>query len=144
MAVTKHKAYSDAIASILTTELNSLGNNANSSASAAINNTTNLDLYHDLTLTVATQGSARSSGAVVTVFIVPALDGTNYDAVNEVTAEVAAVFPLDAATTSRQITRRDVPVPPGLFKYFVRNSTGQAFASSGNILEWRAHSVETV
>lgn len=144
MAATKHKAYTASIASALTTELNSLGNGSTSSASAAIDNTSNLDLFHDLTLTVATQGSARSAGAVVSVYLVPALDGTNYDDVSASTAELVAVFPLDAATTARQSTRRDVPVPPGLFKYFAVNSTGQAFAASGNLLEWRAHSIEAV
>ena len=47
------------------------------------------------------------------------------------------------ATSARQATRRDIPVPPGLFKYFVVNNTGQAFAASGSLLEWRGHSIET-
>lgn len=143
MATTKHKAYSAAIASALTTELNSLANGSNSAASSAIDNSSALDLYHDLTLTLDTQGGARSAGATVVVYLVPAVDGTNYDAVNETTAEIAAVFSLDAATTARQLTRRDVPVPPGLFKYFARNQTGQSFAASANLLEYRAHSIET-
>jgi hypothetical protein len=143
VAVTKHKAYTAAIASALTTDLNSLANGSASAASAALDNTSNLDLYHDLTLTIATQGSARSAGATVSVYLTMALDGTNYDDTNATTAELVAVFPLDAATTARQATRRDIPVPPGLFKYFVVNSTGQAFAASGNILEYRAHSIET-
>ena len=143
MAVTKHKSYTASIASALTTDLNSLANGSASAASAALDNTSNLDLYHDLTLTVAAQGSARSAGATVSVYLVMALDGTNYDDVNATTAELVAVFPLDAATTARQATRRDVPVPPGLFKYFVVNNTGQAFAASGSLLEFRAHSIET-
>ncbi len=143
MAVTKHKSYTAAIASALTTDLNSLANGSASAASAALDNTSNLDLYHDLTLTVAAQGSARSAGATVSVYLVMALDGTNYDDANATTAELVAVFPLDAATTARQATRRDVPVPPGLFKYFVVNNTGQAFAASGSLLEFRAHSIET-
>jgi hypothetical protein len=143
VAVTKHKSYTAAIASALTTDLNSLANGSASAASAALDNTSNLDLYHDLTLTVAAQGSARSAGATVSVYLVMALDGTNYDDANATTAELVAVFPLDAATTARQATRRDVPVPPGLFKYFVVNNTGQAFAASGSLLEFRAHSIET-
>jgi hypothetical protein len=143
MATTKHKSYTAAIASALTTELNSLANNANCTASAAIDNTTNLDLFHDLTFTVAAQGAARSSGATVGIYMVMALDGTNYDDTNETTAELVAVFQFDAATTARQATRRDIPVPPGLFKYFARNQTGQALAASGNLLEYRAHSVDT-
>lgn len=143
MAISKHSAYTAAIASALTTQLNSLANNANTAASAEIDNTTDLNLYHDLTLTIATQGSARSAGATVTVYLIMALDGTNFDDVDATTAEVAAVFPLDAATTARQATRRDIPIPPGKFKYFIRNTTGQALAASGNLLEYRAHNVES-
>lgn len=144
MAVTSHKAYTAAIASVLTTELNSLATATNTAASAAIDNTSALDLYVDLTLTIATMGVARSAGATVNVYITPALDGTNYDDVNETTAELVAVFALDAATTARQLTRRDIPVPPGLYKYFARNATGQTLAASANILEHRFHSVQTV
>lgn len=143
MATTKHSAYVASIASALTTEMNSILNNANTVASAEIDNSSTLTLYHDLTLTLAAQGSARSSGATVAVYLIMALDDTNYDDVNETTAEIAAMFSLDAATTARQLTRRDVPIPPGKFKYFVRNLTGQSFAASGNLLEYRAHHVET-
>lgn len=144
MAVTKHKAYSASIASALTTELNSIATNANSAASAEIDNSTALDLYHDLTLTVAAQGTARSNGAAIVIYMIHALDDTNYDDVNNVTGEIVAIFPLDAVTNARQLTRRDIPIPPGKFKYFARNTTGQTLASSGNILEYRPHSVETL
>jgi hypothetical protein len=143
MATTQHQAYAAAIASVLTTDLNSIANAAISAASSAIDNTSNLDLYDDLTFTIATQGGARSAGATVSVLMVQALDGTNYDDVDTTCGQLVAVFPLDAATTARQVSVRDVPIPPGLFKYFVRNNTGQAFASSGNILERRPHSIET-
>jgi hypothetical protein len=143
MATTKHKNYTSAIASVLTTELNSIANAAISAASSALDNSSNLDLYDDLTFTIATQGGARSAGATVTVKMVQALDGSNYDDVEVTCGQTVAVFPLDAATTARQVSVRDVPIPPGLFKYFVLNSTGQAFASSGNILERRPHSIES-
>lgn len=143
MATTKHKAYSASIASVLTTDLNSLASAGTSAASAALDNTSALDLFADLTLTVATQGSARGTGANVTVYLVQALDGTNYDDVHAGTAELVTVFSLDAATTARQVTRRDIPIPPGLYKLFVVNNTGQTLAASGNILEHRMHSVET-
>ena len=144
MASTTHQGYTAAIATVLSTDLNSLGNGSTSAATAALDNTTNLDLLADLTLTVATQGSARSAGAIVSVYMVQALDGTNYDDVQVSCSELVAVFSLDAATTARQISRRDIPVPPGLFKLFLVNSTGQAFAASGNLLEIRYHSVKTV
>ena len=143
MATTKHKAYTAAINSVLTTELNSLANNADSAASSAIDNTSNLDLFVDLTLSLAAQGSARTAGGTVSVYMVQALDGTNYDRVHYQTAELVATFTYDAATTATQSTRRDIPVPPGLYKFFVRNQTGQALAATTNILETRYHSVET-
>jgi hypothetical protein len=143
MATTKHKNYTSAIASALTTHMDSITNGNISTASSAIDNTSALDLYDDLTLTIATQGGARSAGATVSVLMVQAVDGTNYDDVQVTCGQLVAVFPLDAATTARQVSVRDVPIPPGLFKYFVLNSTGQAFASSGNILERRSHSIES-
>jgi hypothetical protein len=143
VATTKHAAYSAAIASILTTELNSLSNGSVSSASSAVDNSSALDLFCDFTFTIATQGGTRSAGATVTVLMVQALDGTNYDDVQATCSQVVAVFPLDAATTARQCSVRDVPVPPGLYKLAILNSTGQAFASSGNILEHRFHSITT-
>lgn len=143
MASTTHKAYTAAIASILTTELNSIANAAISAGSAAVDNTSALDLYCDLTFTIATQGGARSAGATVSVLMVQALDGTNYDDVQVTCGQLVAVFPLDAAVTARQVSVRDVPVPPGLYKLFVLNGTGQAFAASGNILEHRFHSITT-
>ena len=143
MSTTKHKAYSAAIASVLTTDLNSLASGGTSAASAALDNTSALDLFADLTLTIATQGSARSAGANVAVYLTQALDGTNYDDAHAGTAELVAVFSLDAATTARQSSRRDVPIPPGLYKLFLVNNTGQALAASGNILEHRMHSIET-
>lgn len=144
MATTTTTAYTASIATALTTELNSLANSANCSASSAIDNTSNLNLFMDVMLNIAAQGSARSAGAVVIVYAVHALDGTTYDDVLDSTCEVVAVFTLDAATTARQVTRRGWPMPPGLFKLFVRNITGQAFAASASTLKYRMHNVKTV
>lgn len=142
MASTTHKAYGTTT-SALTTELNSLANNGNTAASAAIDNTSALDLFMDLELVIATQGSARATGAAIYVFAVYAVDGTNYGDVNETTAVWLATFPMDAATTARRMAATDVPMPPGLFKLFVRNVTGQALAASSNTLKYRPHSITT-
>lgn len=143
MASTVLKAYTATAANALTTELNSLANSANTAASTAIDNTMNLDLFMDLELILATQGSARSTGATVAVYLIPALDGTNYADVNETTAELVATFPLDAATTARRAVVRDIPLPPALFKLFARNQTGQALAASGTSIRYRTHSLTT-
>ena len=143
MATTTHKAYTAAAATSLTTELNSLANGSATAASTAIDNTSALDLFMDVELVVATQGSARSAGATISVYQANSLDGTNYDDASTSTAELIAVFPLDAATTARRRTVRDVPCGPNKFKLFALNSTGQALASSGNTVSVRFHSITT-
>lgn len=143
MASTTHKAYSQTATSILTTELNSLANNTASSSSSAIDNTSALDLFMDIELVVAAQGVARSSGAYIAVYMSHALDGTNYDDTNTTTGELAATFLLDATTTARRRTIRDIAIPPGLFKLWAYNATGQALAASGNTVKYRLHSVTT-
>lgn len=143
MATTKHAAYTQSAATALSTEMNSLANGSASSASSAIDNTTNLDLFMDVELVIATQGSARSAGAVVELYLTTSLDATNYDDATRGVAELVAVFPLDAATTARRRTVRDVPIPPANFKLFAHNATGQAMASSGNTVRYRTHSITT-
>lgn len=144
MTTTNHKAYTQTATNALTTGLDSLANNTNSAASAAIDNTTNLDLFMDIELILAAQGSARSSGAYVAVYMAASLDGgTNFADAHETTAQLVATFPLDAATTARRCMATDIPIPPGQFKLFVRNATGQAFAASGSSLRYRTHSIAT-
>lgn len=142
MSTTAHKAYETQVAA-LTTELNSLATATNTAASTAIDNTVGLNLLLDIELVVATQGSARAAGATVNVYATYSLDGTNYADVNEITAELIAVFPLDAAVTARRAVIRDVPIGPGKFKVFARNVTNQALAASGNAVNVRAHSITT-
>lgn len=145
MATTKHATYTQSATNILTTELNTLANATNSAASAAIDNTTNLDLFMDLELYVAAATAARSAGAAIYVYIVPTIDGgTNYVDVEQTTAELIAGFTLDASTTARRAMIRDLPIPPSLFKLFVRNVTGQPLNASGNVLRYRTHNVQVV
>lgn len=141
MTAITHKGYTQSATSILTTELNALGNAMMSSASSAVDNTSNLDLFMDLELYVHTQGSARSAGATVEVYILPTVDGTNYADATYGNPELVAVFPLDAATTARYGIRRDIPIPPGSFKLALYNRTGQAFAATTSTLKYRTYSV---
>jgi hypothetical protein len=137
---TTHKGYTAAISSVLTTELNALANVTNTAASAAIDNSTNLDLYMDLELVLAVQGAARTT-AQVAVYITPSLDGTNYADVSELSAELVGVFWFTLATAAQRVVIRDIPIPPGLFKLFARNITGQTLAATTNTLKARYHSV---
>lgn len=124
---------------VLTTELNSLANNGNTALSAAYDNATNRYPQADIRLTLATQGSARSAGATIAVYMSTRLDGSTFDDGNETTAELVAVFPLDAATTARVATRRRITLPPEQVEFFARNLTGQALAASGNVVSVRPY-----
>lgn len=139
MSTIKHKAYAT-IASALTTELNSLATATSSSASAAIDNTTNLELLMDLEL-VVTYGTNPTAGTTVDVYMVQSVDGTNYADAIFTNAQLVAGFPLQAVTTAQRIAVKDVPVPPGLFKLFARNNAGQTTAASANTLKYRTHSL---
>ena len=129
-----------ALTSALTTELNSLANNANTPASSLIDNTTLRHKFMDLELVIAAQGVARSAGATIPVYMTVRLDGTNFGDTNEDCAILAGVFALDAATTARRCAILNVPVPAEQFKLFARNRTGPALAASGSTIKYRLHS----
>ena len=144
MATTTHRGFLVAAATTLTTELNALATATNTAASAVIDNTTTLELYADFDLVLATQGTARSTGATVALYATFSLDGTNYADVLETTAELVGVFSLDPTTTARRpASIRDFPISPGKVKFFARNVTGQTLAATGNTISYRLHSITT-
>ena len=150
MATTLKWVAPEALATALTTELNSLADSTTdttgfSAVSAEIANETDLYQYINLELVVATQGGARSAGAFVVVYINYSADGTTYDDTsNKPIAALLAVFQLDAATTARRLTKVNIPIPPLDFKLLVLNDTGQALAATLNTLKYRRHNEQGV
>lgn len=143
MATTSLKAFDQSATTVLSTELNSLANGSLSAVSTAVDNSSNLSIWMDVELVLATQGGSRSAGATCTLFMSPSLDGTNYTD-NTVEQEIAFVFPLDAATTARRHIRRGFELPPlSTIKFSLLNSTGQALAASGNTIKYRTRNLTT-
>jgi hypothetical protein len=136
----------ETLTTALSTQLNSLANNAYSTLSATIDNETGLFQYIDLELVLAAQAAARSSGAWVGVYIASAVDPTPTfpDTSNDAFAELLAAFQLDAATTARRLTKTNIAIPPLQFRLYVKNNTGQAFAASGNTLKYRRHAEQSI
>lgn len=142
MATIKYDAA--AIASLATTELNSLANGSGA-IGAEYDNATNLYLYGLFELNV-TFGTNPTAGALVNLYLVPAPDATNYDdaptgASPAVPAsEYVGGFPVRAVTTAQKIPLGLgvfglVPLPPVKFKAYLLNNSGQAFPASGSTLK---------
>jgi hypothetical protein len=134
-----------AVSSVLTTELNSLGNNTASAASAAIANQTNLDLYADFVLHLASLSPA--AGAYVAVYILEALDDSTYPAPSDadlrlMTSQLLFVMQIGTtASTAFDAVARNVLLPPHSFKIKLDNQTGVALNASGNTLKISQYNV---
>jgi hypothetical protein len=142
----KHSAL-ETIFTALSTELNSLANATACSASSAFDNDSvgqrwtaaMVEIY------IATQGTARSAGASVSLYIIPTTDGTNYGDTTDECLDNYSVghYGLDDTTTARYITGR-IHLPPTDYKVVLKNNTGQAFAASGNTVKLREFTSEDV
>lgn len=141
---TTHKAY-ETIASILTTELNSLANAAYSSAGSAQGaDGTGGALSGDLEM--VTGGSQTATNSVVgTIWLTRSADGTNYETVPSSTnplpeAQSGTFYDASGSTTKRAVLP-DRPLPPGLWKPVYQNNSGSSHAASSNTVKVRAHSL---
>jgi hypothetical protein len=131
-------------ADLMTTELNSLVNNALAISSAAYNNTLGGYIQTDIQL-VVTFPIAPLVNTGISVWFLSTIDGVNYeDGSNSITPSRMpdVVIPIRPVNTLQRINRR-IWLPWGNFKTLVKNEgTGQAFASLGNILSIRPITLE--
>ena len=122
-------------AALNSTELNSLANNGFSAVSAAFDNTSNLNQWFWFEVILASLNP--TAGAYVNIYAVPSLDLTNYaDAPSSTNPGnhllVATLSITTGSAAKRQATVEAVKLPPGKWKFVVKNGCGVAFASSGN------------
>lgn len=152
--MTTEKWLAGTVTSLATTELNSLANAAGA-LGVEFGNTTNLYTFAMFELTV-TFGSAPTAGRTVDLYIVPAVDGTNY-ATNVTGASgyaqsthYAGSFPLQAVTTLQRLTiggsgmRGTLYIPPTKFKLYVLNNSAVAFPASGSTLKMLPYQRQSV
>jgi hypothetical protein len=137
--------YDAAVADRLTTELNSLADAAVSALGTERDNTTDLATYSDLELNLASV-TITSVVAAIDVYLVPTVDGTNYpDTVttyaNFMAGYYVGQFLVKAVSAAVfRGTLRAIPIPPGKYKWALRNRCGAALAASGNTLKERSYS----
>lgn len=131
--------------SLLTTELNALANNAASAASSAIANQTNLDVYADIELVLASLSPAAPNYA--TLYILEAIDGSNYPSATAAVlrnqpSQILCTFALDTtAATAQRVVVRNVLLPPGSFKVVLDNQAGVALGGTGNTVKMITYNV---
>jgi len=121
---------------LLTTELNTLSDNARTAVGTEYDNETNLNQYGWFVLEV-TFGSAPGDDVPhCKLYLVRKFDGTAYEdgsatVVPSPDALVAA-FRVQASTAAQNIVVGPVLLPPFDFKLLLENQTGQAFPASGS------------
>lgn len=127
--------------SLLTTELNSLANNASAVHATSVTLTSAGFISGELELVVEF-GTAPTANTGVIVWLLREIDGTNFE---DGSASVTPLrtpdgfFPLRAVTTAQRIIL-DILIPPGPIRALVKNDgTGQSFISSANTLKLRPY-----
>lgn len=128
-----------AAVTVLSTELNSLANASITAASTAIANNTNLDMYVDIEVNLA--ALSPSALSFVGIYIMEAVDGTNYPAPSAADLRLAgtqllAIIPTgNTGSTAQRVVARNILIPPASFKIILDNQTGSALAASGNTVK---------
>jgi hypothetical protein len=102
--------------------------------SPGVDNTSRLDFWADLELTIYF-ASAPTAGTTVDLYLLESADGTNYadgtagSSPVTVTSHLIGSFPVRAVTTIQRVSLRGVPLPPLKFNIQLLNNTNQAFAA---------------
>lgn len=136
---------------LLSTELNSLANNALAIVSSAFDNTQaatgdgSLACYLELLVTF---GTAPTANTGISIWFLRTVDGgTNFE---DGGTSLTPVRGFDtsigvAASTSAQRLIKEVKLPAGKFKLLLKNDgTGQAFAASGNTIRMTTYTYQAV
>lgn len=127
------------LTTVLSTGLNSLTNNTMSAASSTYANQTNLDLYVDIEVVLASL--SPSAGAYVAIYVWESVDGTNFPAQSDAdlrltSTQLLTVIPIGTtASTAQRVTARNILLPPAAIQFKLDNQTGVSLNASGNTVK---------
>ena len=131
---------------VLSTELNSMANNA-IVISPEITLTNQNYLLAELEFLISGMGGAPTANTAFIGWILRALDGTNYsDGGTSVqpARRPDFIFTVRAVATAQRLLYRGIYLPPGLMKFLLKNDgTGQALAASGNTLKVKPYTPQS-
>ncbi len=137
---TSQKLETTSLVTLADTALNSL-TNGSAALGLEYDNSSNLWPYLSSLELNVTFGTNPTAGSLVTLYLIPAPDGTNYDDnVSNPMAQIGA-FWLEATTSAQKksITpgggSNYIMLPPCKFKIRVVNSSGQSFPASGSTIK---------
>lgn len=135
---------SPTLTTVMTTALNSLANATMSAASSAVNNVGG-DIYADIEVVLASL--SPTTGARVDIYILEAVDGTNYPAQSDADLRLTGTQLLVSipvgitASTAQRIAVRNVPLPNQTFELKLDNQTGATLNASGNTVKISTYNV---
>lgn len=89
----------------------------------------------DLLIGLSSAVTAGSGSPNITVWILPAIDATNYPSppggsAAAAPAGLAYVFPMVASVSTQYIACPNIPIPPYLFKVQIQNNLGVTFPAT--------------
>jgi hypothetical protein len=111
---------------------------------SAIDNSTNLDLYADIEI-VWSCSLTPTADAVLEVYLLYSLDGTNYEDGStsvDPKAPMAGAAPVYADTATHRYLIRGVSLEPLAFKALVKSEINQAATVTVNIITYREQVVD--
>lgn len=147
MGETTWTSYAQAATTAISTDMNSDAHNAYA-ISSAIDNSSNLDLFMDVELYLASVDLSAQTDPAIYIWVITRFDGTNFsdgdvtDGVGRMPDAIISLNEGSAAETKREVARR-IEIPPEQFKILYQNKTGASLASSGNTIKYRTYGVTT-
>jgi len=133
------------VTTVLSTGLNSLGNNTMSAASSTISNASSLDMYVDVEVNLASL--SPTTGAYVSLYILESVDAINFPAQSDVdlrltSSQLLCVIPIGTtAATAQRVVARNIIIPPGSFQIKLDNQAGVALNASGNTVKFNTYDI---
>ena len=127
------------LTTVLSTELNSLANATMTAASATYDNSTNLNIYCDLEVALASL--SPTANALVGIYLWCAPDGTNFPAQSDADLRLTTTQMLCSigigvtAATAQRVVIRNLVLPPEKIQFKLDNQTGVALNASGNTVK---------
>ena len=124
---------------VLSTGLNSLATNTMSAASSTYDNSSNLDLYVDVELLLASL--SPTAGAYCALYVWGAPDGSNFPAQSDADLRLTSTqlfcsIPIGTtASTAQRVVIRNLLLSPIKYQFKLDNQTGVSLAASGNTVK---------